>query len=98
MITGVIDYGAGNLRSVLKAVESLERETRLVRESTDLDGVDALILPGVGAFGDCSTQLHEQSLIEPVRLWIREDRPYLGICLGYQILFEGSEESPGAPG
>lgn len=96
--TGIIDYGAGNLRSVHKAVEALHYGAKLVTAPHHLEGVDALILPGVGSFGDCVSHLREQGLWEPLRAWVREDRPYLGICLGYQILFESSEESPGVEG
>jgi imidazole glycerol-phosphate synthase subunit HisH len=96
--TGIIDYGAGNLGSVHKAVETLGFPTRLVSRPEDLQGVDKLILPGVGAFGDCVRQIETKGLMEPLRQWIREDRPYFGICVGYQILFPTSEESPGAQG
>lgn len=98
MTTGIIDYGAGNLRSVQKAVESLGFSARLVTGPEHLSGVDSLILPGVGAFGDCIRHLDEQKLTGPLCQWIREDRPYFGICLGYQILFSSSEESPSLPG
>lgn len=98
MITGIIDYGAGNLRSVHKAVETLGFATQLVTGPEHLDGVDSLILPGVGAFGDCIRHLEEQRLIEPLVRWIQDDRPYFGICLGYQILFASSEEAPGVRG
>ncbi len=98
MLTGIIDYGAGNLRSVWKAVESQGFDARIVRDPAELDGLHALILPGVGAFGDCARNLERQELTQPVRDWTASGRPYLGICLGYQILFESSEESPGVEG
>lgn len=98
MLTGVIDYGAGNLRSVCNALGMLQAEHRLVRGPDDLDGVDALIFPGVGSFGDSMRHLQEQGLAGPIREWIAADRPFLGICIGYQLLFEGSEESPDVPG
>lgn len=98
MITGIIDYGAGNLRSVHKAVETLGCEAQLVRSPSDLAGIGTLILPGVGAFGDCMRHLEAQGLVEPLRAWILEDRPYFGICLGYQILFASSAESPSSAG
>ena len=98
MITGIIDYGAGNLRSVHKAVETLGFEARRITGPAEVAEVDALILPGVGAFGDCLRHLGEQGLVESLRAWILEDRPYFGICLGYQILFASSEESPATPG
>jgi len=98
MSIGVIDYEAGNLRSVTNALHLLRSEPRIVRAPADLDGLDALIFPGVGAFGDCLRHLGHQGLVEPLRDWLLADRPYLGICLGYQLLFETSEESPDTPG
>lgn len=95
---GLIDYGAGNLLSVDNALRSLGTAARIVRAPGDLDGVGKLVLPGVGAFGDCAGNLRRQGLWEPVRDWVTAARPYLGICLGYQILFSGSEESAGTPG
>ena len=98
MITGVIDYGAGNLHSVCNALKLLGIENKLVAVPGDLESVDALIFPGVGAFGDCVHHLERQQLVAPVRGWVQADRPFLGICLGYQVLFESSEESPTTPG
>jgi glutamine amidotransferase len=95
---GIIDYGAGNLRSVHKAVESVGVSAHLVTDPGQMEGIDALVLPGQGSFGDCVRHLVEQGLREPVRDWILADRPYFGICLGYQVLFSGSEESPGVAG
>lgn len=95
---GIIDYGAGNLSSVCNSFRANGIEGRLVRTADDIDGLTHLVLPGVGAFGDCSRALHGQGLVEPIRQWISEDRPFLGICIGYQILFDSSEETPGAPG
>ncbi len=95
---GIIDYGAGNLQSVRNTFLAAGHEAILVREPRELDGLTHLVLPGVGAFGDCSRALHAQGLVEPIRAWIAADRPFLGICIGYQILFDSSEESPGAPG
>jgi glutamine amidotransferase len=95
---GVLDYSAGNLRSVLNALHSLEVDARLVRSPDELDGLDALILPGQGAFGDTVGNLKNQGLFQPLREWIDAGKPYLGICIGYQILFESSEESPGTEG
>jgi len=95
---GIIDYGAGNLRSVLKAVQSLGLSAHLVRRPEELDALDVLVLPGQGSFGDCIRHLEDQGLREPVREWILGDRPYFGICLGYQVLFASSEESPGVTG
>ena len=98
MRTGVIDYGAGNLHSVCNGLTHLGIESQLVSAPDHLDEVDALIFPGVGAFGDCVSHLRSQNLVEPVADWVRRDRPFLGICLGYQVLFDSSEESPDTPG
>jgi len=98
MPVGVIDYEAGNLRSVTNALNLLHAAPVIVREASQLEGLDALIFPGVGAFGDCLRHLEHQGLVEPLRQWLLAGRPYLGICLGYQLLFEGSEESPETEG
>lgn len=95
---GVVDYGSGNLRSVAKAFEACDAEVSLVCGLGDLDLLDALVVPGVGSFGDCAGNLRRSGLWEPVRDWILADRPFFGICLGYQLLFESSEESPGVEG
>ena len=97
-ITGIIDYGAGNLSSVSNSFRAIGTEVRSVRAAADLDGLTHLVLPGVGAFGDCSRALHEQGLADVIRAWIAADKPFLGICIGYQILFDSSEEAPGVPG
>jgi glutamine amidotransferase len=94
----LVDYGRGNLRSVGKALESLGAGVRLVADGGQFAGCDALVLPGVGAFGDAMQNLRERGLVEPLRAWVRAGQPFLGICLGYQLLFERSEESPGADG
>lgn len=98
MKLGIIDYGAGNLSSVCNSFRANGVEGTLVRTPAELDGLTHLVLPGVGAFGDCSAALHAQGLASAVRDWVSADKPFLGICIGYQILFESSEETPGAPG
>ena len=98
MVTGVIDYGAGNLRSVRNTLDSLGAEQKLIATGDELTGVDSLIFPGVGAFGDCSRNLEERGFMEPLREWIAADKPFLGICIGFQMLFQSSTESPGARG
>lgn len=98
MITGVIDYGAGNQRSIRNALDAIGVEHRTVAAAADLDGISSLIFPGVGAFGDSMSNLESRGLVAPIREWIAADRPFLGICIGFQLLFEGSEESPGAAG
>ena len=95
---GVVDYGSGNLRSVCKALEVSGASATLVSEASRLAGFDAVVVPGVGSFGDCAANLQATGLREPLREWIQAGRPYLGICLGYQLLFESSEESPGVSG
>jgi glutamine amidotransferase len=89
----VIDYGAGNLRSVMHALNHLGAESiRLVRTSRDLMGATKIILPGVGAFGAGMQKLHDQGLVQPIRDSVFAGVPYLGICLGMQFLFEISDE------
>ena len=95
---GVVDYGSGNLRSVSKALEAVGASVALVTSSAQLGPLDAVVVPGVGAFGDCAQNLRKSGLWEPLIEWLQAGRPYLGICLGYQLLFESSEESPGCKG
>ncbi|MFM7607058.1 MAG: imidazole glycerol phosphate synthase subunit HisH, partial [Prosthecobacter sp.] len=98
MKLGVLDYGAGNLRSVLNAFEAIQTDALLVREPVDFDGIDLLVFPGQGAFGDSVRILKQRGLWQPLKDWLAAGKPYLGICLGYQLLFESSEESPGVEG
>ncbi len=95
---GVIDYGGGNLRNVLNVLKHLDVESDLVASPDDFHSTDRVLFPGVGAMGDCMRVLEERGLTEPLRQWIAEDRPYFGICLGYQVLFEASEESSNVHG
>lgn len=95
---GVIDYGGGNLRSLCRAVESLGYEVKLVKQSSELEGVTHLLYPGQGAYGDCLRKLKERGLVDAVLQWISDDRPFFGICVGYQLLFAGSEEAPDEKG
>jgi imidazole glycerol-phosphate synthase subunit HisH len=89
----VIDYGAGNLRSVLHALKHLGVENmQLVRTPEELEGAEKIILPGVGAFGASMEQMHKQELVDPVREALANGIPYLGICVGMQMLFEIGEE------
>lgn len=95
---GVIDYGGGNLRNVLNVLKFLGHEGVLVSSVGDLARIERLVFPGVGSFGDCAAELDRRGLREPVAEWVASDRPYFGICLGYQVLFERSSESPEAQG
>jgi len=97
-VLGLVDYGSGNLRSVQRALEHAGGDCILVRKPADAADCTALVVPGVGSFGDCARQLREAGLWDFLREWIAAERPYLGICLGYQLLFESSEESPGVEG
>jgi len=94
----MIDYGSGNLRSVEKALQHAGAEVVRCESPDKLDDCAAIVLPGVGSFGDCARSLRERGLTSTLRAWLDAGRPYLGICLGYQILFESSEETPGEQG
>jgi len=91
-VIALIDYGAGNLRSVEKALRHLGAPVELVRGPEGLADAPAVVLPGVGAFDDCLNALQRQGLREVCRDFIALGRPFLGICVGYQALFEGSDE------
>ena len=88
----VIDYGAGNLVSIEQALTSVGAEVVVARDEAALGAADALVVPGVGAAGPAMSRLGRAGLIGPILEWIAADRPYLGICLGLQVLFEGSDE------
>ena len=94
----VVDYGMGNLKSVTNAFQALGADIVVTREKATIEASAAMVLPGVGAFGRCIEILKLFGLIDVVRQWITEDRLYLGICLGMQILFESSEETAGTEG
>ena len=95
---GVINYGGGNLQNVLNTLKFIGCEGHLVSSPDDLASIDRLIFPGVGAFGDCIAQIEQNGLRTPLLEWLKADRPFFGICLGYQVLFESSEESPETKG
>ncbi len=88
----VVDYGMGNLRSVVKAFEYLGIPVKISDNPADIQTADRLVLPGVGAFADAMSALKSRSLIDPILSFIGSDRPFLGICLGLQLLFETSYE------
>ena len=94
----VIDYGVGNLFSVEKALAGLGAEVRVTSDAAEIAAADKIVLPGVGAFGDCMKNLTATGLIPTIRACVAKGTPLLGICVGLQILFEGSEESPGVAG
>ncbi|MBQ2667229.1 MAG: imidazole glycerol phosphate synthase subunit HisH [Clostridia bacterium] len=94
----IIDYGAGNIRSVEKALQHIGCAVTVTKDPAELLSADAAVLPGVGAFGDAMAELRARGLEEPIRKFIASGKPFLGICLGLQILFESSEESPGVAG
>ncbi|MFN3681603.1 MAG: imidazole glycerol phosphate synthase subunit HisH [Nitrospira sp.] len=88
----IIDYGMGNLRSVHKAFEAVGHRAVITRDQRVIDAASHVVLPGVGAFSDCMTNLERYGLTEPLLRAIRAGKPFLGICLGLQVLFSESEE------
>ncbi len=88
----VTDYGAGNLVSIDQALRVAGAEVVIARRAADLEGAAGLIVPGVGAAGPAMSRLSRRGLVPPIRDWVAADRPFLGICLGMQLLFEGSDE------
>lgn len=98
MKVGIIDYGGGNLRSVANALRALGEDPAIIASPDQIGDVTHLLLPGQGAFGDCMERLEKRGLASFLKDWIAADRPYFGICVGYQILFDASEEAPGVAG
>lgn len=88
----VVDYGAGNLVSIDQALTRVGADVSIARDPAGLEGADLLIVPGVGAAAPAMERLASAGLVEPIRAWIATGRPFLGICLGLQLLFEGSDE------
>lgn len=97
-MAAIIDYDAGNIRSVEKAVVSLGYEAVLTRDADTILAADHVILPGVGAFGDAMDKLSDYGLVDVIRTVADREIPFLGICLGLQLMFESSEEAPGVEG
>jgi glutamine amidotransferase len=91
-VIALIDYGSGNLRSAHKALVQVGANVRIVKRPEEMANARAVVLPGVGAFDDCVNALQKQELLEASRKFIQSGRPFLGICVGYQALFEKSEE------
>lgn len=94
----IIDYDAGNIKSVERAIQALGEEVVITRDARTILTADGVILPGVGAFGDAMEKLHSFGLVEVIKQCVAQNTPFLGICLGLQLLFESSEESPGVEG
>jgi glutamine amidotransferase len=94
----VLDYGAGNLRSVVNAFEHEGADVVLTSDPDIARQADRLVLPGQGHFGQCIERLESSGLADIIQEVVAADRPFLGICVGMQLLYEGSEEAPGAPG
>jgi imidazole glycerol-phosphate synthase subunit HisH len=94
----VLDYGIGNLRSAEKALQHVGAAARLVDDASSVAAADAVVLPGVGAFGACARALHESGLEDAARTAVEAGVPFFGVCIGFQLLYEGSVESPGATG
>ena len=97
MIT-VLDYDAGNIKSVEKALDFLGEEVKITRDREEILSADGVILPGVGAFGDAMEKLHQYGLVDVIHEVVDRQIPFLGICLGLQLMFESSEETPGVEG
>jgi imidazole glycerol-phosphate synthase subunit HisH len=91
-VIALLDYGSGNLRSVHKSLLKVGADVRIVQRSDEIGDASAMVLPGVGAFDDCINALRKQELLEAARDFIQTGKPFLGICVGYQALFERSEE------
>jgi imidazole glycerol phosphate synthase glutamine amidotransferase subunit len=94
----IIDYDAGNIKSVEKAILSLGEEVVVTRDAETILQADGVILPGVGAFGDAMEKLHAYKLVDVIHQCVAKKIPFLGICLGLQLMFESSEETPGVEG
>jgi glutamine amidotransferase len=94
----VLDYGIGNLRSAEKALQHVGADARLVSDPAEVEAADAVVLPGVGAFGACARALTDSGLESAARGALASGVPFLAVCIGFQLLYEGSVESPGAAG
>jgi glutamine amidotransferase len=94
----VLDYGIGNLHSAQKGLQRTGADARLTADPVEIEAADGVVLPGVGAFGACMRALKETGLDEIAIAWAASGRPFLGICVGMQLLYESSEESPGVAG
>jgi len=97
-VIALVDYGMGNLRSVEKALEKVGGQVQLTDSARDIRSSQAVVLPGVGAFGQAARRLHARGLSKAIEAVLEKGKPFLGICLGLQLLFERSEEDPGVKG
>ena len=98
MKIGIIDYQAGNLQSVANAFKAIGADACIIDSPDEVAGLTHLVLPGQGEFGDCARKLKQAGMFDVIKKWIADDKPFLGICVGYQLLFEGSDESPETKG
>lgn len=94
----VLDYGIGNLRSAQKGLQKVGADARLTADPAEIEAADGVVLPGVGAFGACMKALAETGLDHQAKVAAESGRPFLGICVGMQLIFDGSEETPGVAG
>lgn len=94
----IIDYDAGNIKSVEKAFQALGQEIVVTRDKDIILNAEGVVLPGVGAFGDAMEKLHDYDLVDTIHKVVEKNTPFLGICLGLQLMFESSEETPGVEG
>jgi len=90
---GIVDYGAGNLMSVKKAFDFLRVKNKILSKPDELDTINRLVLPGVGSFGHAVAIMRETNFYDPIKEWVTANQPFLGICLGLQLLFESSQEA-----
>ena len=97
-MVAIIDYDAGNIKSVQKAIEYLGEDVVITRDPEVILNASRVILPGVGAFGDAMEKLHKYNLVDVIKEVVKREIPFLGICLGLQLLFERSDETPGVEG
>ncbi|MBT8038163.1 MAG: imidazole glycerol phosphate synthase subunit HisH [Verrucomicrobiae bacterium] len=98
MKVGIVDYGRGNIRSVENAFLAIGADVVLITRPEEMADITHLVVPGQGEFGDCAANLKKQGMFAPIQQWAAENKPYLGICVGYQLVFEQGEESPDTRG
>ena len=94
MKVGIVDYGRGNIRSVENAFLAIGADVALITTPEEMEDITHLVVPGQGEFGDCAANLKKQGMFDPIRKWAADDKPYLGICVGYQLIFETEKSHP----